>query len=94
MGIFSVLVEVGKTLGASAPFMRVFIPLITVVGVGVLGYFGYRGVAKRETRLLSRRGGGTRVTGVSALILGAIYLVSAAVLTAVLMPFSIGLIVG
>lgn len=93
MALFSLLVGVGRTLGETAPFMRIFIPLIFVVGVGVFGYFGVRGVAKRDTRLLSRRGG-WRVTGGWAVLVGVLYLVLAVLLTGVLLPFSIGLIAG
>ena len=94
MALFSMLVGVGQTLAVAAPIFRVLIPVLAIVGVGVFGYYGYKGVAKRDTILLVRRGGGGPVRRTGAVILGALYLGQAVLLTAVLTPVSIGLALG
>lgn len=79
-------------------FLRFFIPIITVISVPLLCYFGIKGITKRETiMLLGRRGrsfslGGSgfqqKITGTWALVLGIIYLITTVGLLLILLPVS------
>lgn len=75
-------------------FLKFFIPVVTLIGVPIFFYFGFKGIIKRETlMLLSRRvqrsptaGFSIHVTGTWAQILGVIYLIMGLGLACILLP--------
>ena len=94
MHAIEMMFETGRTLAGVAPFFRLFLPLVSVVGTGVLGVLGTLGVVRQRTWALARRGRGGPVEGGSAIVLGVLYLGVAAILFAVLAPVTAGVIAG
>jgi len=75
-------------------FLKMMFPVFLVGGIGIFGYFGYKGLVERQTLVFGSRmmPGGTRggvVTGTTARVVGAFYLLFGVPLMAwVLGPFS------
>ncbi|NQU17805.1 MAG: hypothetical protein HQ564_07025 [Candidatus Saganbacteria bacterium] len=79
-------------------FMKMFLPLISVVGIVAFLGFGIMGVAKKKTLFLGRLiggqviQGGWWIEGVWAVILGVVYLITGIIMLLILGPFSLALL--
>lgn len=73
-------------------FIKVFFPILMVVGVSLLGTWGVRGITQQRTYVFGRMyGGGVgygEVEGLAAVGVGALHLAIAAGIALVLGPFS------
>jgi hypothetical protein len=73
------------------PALTVLFPLLTFIGPGLFGYFGYLGLARRRTLLFGRRNGAW-VTGRFAMFVGATYIFCAPFMFAFMAPLSAAII--
>ncbi|MFA5994838.1 MAG: hypothetical protein WCW27_04575 [Patescibacteria group bacterium] len=92
----------------TTPFMRFGLPLLSVLVILALGYFGLKGMIKRKTIWLLRptgqmrtvmsaqqiTGGMGEVNGIEAVIIGIIYIIMTIFLFCILVPLSYYLLVG
>jgi len=84
--------DAGRMLGETAPFFRLFFPLLALGGSGVFLWNGWQGIVKRRTRLLGRTQAGKLdrgwVIGGPAVFLGLCHLVAGVFVLALLGPMA------
>jgi len=80
------------------PFMRMFLPLISVVGIVLFVGFGLMGIFKKKTLFLARLiggeviKGGWWIEGTWAIVLGVLYLITGIIMLVILGPFSLAIL--
>lgn len=95
MDLVLTMFEAGRSLAEAASVLRVLIPLFGFLGSGTLFAWGAMGLLVGRTfSAFAPRGSNGRVHGGPAMVVGAIYLVTAIVMVVVLAPLSAGLVVG